>query len=348
MNTTMRHRGRALAASAAITALALGAVMATPAGADTVGAGEASAFGATISLGGQEVVPPTPLAEATLPGDASETVVDIPAEPLAVSGTLHASASVHAASDIASELEVVTQAVEGPYNASAVGLIEGAEVLIDAVADDVSLVMADVIRAEAVAVCTGDTVHYAANSEIVSLQIGGEDVPLNEPLTQILDGLNDVLEQSGLNQVVDIQRNVVTELDDGIAVDALVVTVLAAAGATPLGEVRLGHAEVSGVACGAAPQCSDGVDNDDPEDSLADADDPGCHTDGDATNPDSYDPTDDSELDAPAQLPASGDAAAPVAQQLPSTGGDAATTAGLAGVLGAGALGLLALRRRLT
>ena len=79
--------------------------------------------------------------------------------------------------------------------------------------------------------------------------------------------------------------------------DALRVTVLAAAGATPLGTVVLGHAEVKGVTCGPQTQCSDGVDNADPEDTLADAADPGCHTDGNADNPDSYDPTDDDETD---------------------------------------------------
>ena len=40
-------------------------------------------------------------------------------------------------------------------------------------------------------------------------------------------------------------------------------------------------------------QCSDDLDND--EDGLIDTDDPGCHTDGDATNEESYDPTDDDE-----------------------------------------------------
>ncbi|MFB9726361.1 choice-of-anchor P family protein [Haloechinothrix salitolerans] len=41
------------------------------------------------------------------------------------------------------------------------------------------------------------------------------------------------------------------------------------------------------------PECSDGVDND--GDKKVDSDDPECHTDGDPTNPDSYDPRDDDE-----------------------------------------------------
>jgi cysteine-rich repeat protein len=45
------------------------------------------------------------------------------------------------------------------------------------------------------------------------------------------------------------------------------------------------------------PECSDGVDNADPEDQLADAADAGCHADGNPANPASYDPDDDDETD---------------------------------------------------
>lgn len=348
MPTSVSLRAAAAPAACLLGALTLLVGTASPAAADTIGAGEASAFGGTITLAGEELVPPTPVATATLPADASETAIDIPAEPLAVSGTLNADASVHAVDDLESSLAVVTQAVEGPYNAKAVGSVEEAEVLVDAVEEDVSLVTADVLRAEAVAVCRGGVVEYSANSEIINLNIGGQDVPLNDPLQQIIDGLNDALEQTTLNQVVDIERNVITESADGVAVDALVVTLLAAAGDEPLAQVRLGHAEVSGVACGAAAQCSDGVDNGDPEDELADADDPGCHTDGDASNPDSYDPADDDETDVAAPAAPAGPAVSPSAPaQLPTTGGDAASTAGLAAAMAGGALAIVALRRRL-
>ncbi len=43
------------------------------------------------------------------------------------------------------------------------------------------------------------------------------------------------------------------------------------------------------------PQCSDEVDNSDSEDTLIDSADPGCHSDGNAGNSESYVPTDDSE-----------------------------------------------------
>jgi len=109
--------------------LALAVAPATPAAA---AGGEASAFGGTIVVGGQEVIPPTPTASLTAPGDAEETAIGIPAEPLAVSGTLNAFASIHPAGDLESALEVVEQELPGPYHARSEGLIEGAEVLLDA------------------------------------------------------------------------------------------------------------------------------------------------------------------------------------------------------------------------
>lgn len=48
---------------------------------------------------------------------------------------------------------------------------------------------------------------------------------------------------------------------------------------------------------GGTPQCRDGFDNNDPEDALADINDPGCHSDGDANNPASYVPNDNDERD---------------------------------------------------
>jgi LPXTG-motif cell wall-anchored protein len=328
-----------------LAALTMVVATAGPAAADPVGAGEASAFGGQVQLTDQDVIPPTALAESDLASeDAEETAIGIPADPLAVSGTLNGRAAVHTQSDLDSELTEVDQAVAGPYNARAVGSIEEAQVLLDAAGEGVPLLTAALIRAEAVGVCRDGVVEYSANSEILQLNIGGEPIPLNAPLQDIIDGINEVLDQTTLNQVVNVERNVVTETADGIAVDALVVTVLAAAGDVPLGTVTLGHAEVNGLACGDAPQCSDGTDND--GDGLVDADDPGCHTDGDANNPDSYDPLDDDETDA--ALPGA-PAAAPDAPQrtLPATGGDSTSALALAGLLGAGSLGMVALRRRL-
>jgi len=67
----------------------------------------------------------------------------------------------------------------------------------------------------------------------------------------------------------------------------------------------------SGDGGGGAPECSDKVDND--GDGVIDSADPGCHSDGNANNPASYNPNDDSEANGAAQ---SG------ANKLPFTGAD--------------------------
>lgn len=351
------------------------------AAADPVQKGSASAFGGVINVNGEPVAGPEPVAMVdTVPGDQEATTIDIPAEPVAVSGTLTAIANLHEASDIESGLTVVEQEAVGPYNVRGLGQIEGAQVLIDAAGEGVPLLNAALIRAEAVGVCAAGAVSYSANSEIVDLDIGGEDIPLNAPIQDIIDGLNGVLAETGLSEVVSVERNVVTELEGGgIAVDALVVTVLAAAGDVPLAQVVLGHAEVGPLEC-AAPktQCTDGLDNDgdggrididdpgchtdgtldantfdpadddesdpqcsnnvddaDPEDTVLDIDDPGCHRDGDASNPATFEPLDDDETDLAR------------AGVLPKTGGTPAGALGGAALLAA-ALGGLALRRRAT
>lgn len=368
MSSTRRVIGAAGALAGALLLL----LPAGAAGAEPAGAGQASAFGATISAGGQTVVPPTPEASLTAPpgGTVHETLVDIPAEPVAVSGTLQADAAVHGLSDLPSTLTVNSQAVAGPYNARAYSLVEGLDVLLDTPSEGVSLLSADAVRAEAVAVCAAGTAKYSANSEIVDLRVGGEAIPLNAPTEQIVDAIGDLLEQTTLNQVVDVERNVVTTTADGIAVDALVVTVLAAAG-TPVAEVRIGHAEVRALDCTARmPECSDGSDNDgdgavdhpadqqctspqddseapecsngrddaDPEDTLADVgSDPGCTDAADDSETD-----DGTAVNAGAQPGGGGRVGTPT---LARTGGDASVA--LAAGLGLLGLAGLVLRRRL-
>jgi hypothetical protein len=209
-----------------------------------------SAFGADVVLNGEALVPPTPTAVVETPtGDASETLIDIPADPVVVSGTLTATANAHDAPDITSGLTVVPQELEGPYDARALAQVEQLGVAYDVAATDVPLVSAALIRSEAVVTCS-PTPTFAATSEIIDLAIGGTAVPVNGPVQDLIDAVGDALEQTGLNAVVDVQRNVVTELEGGgIAVDALVITLLAAAGETPLGVIHIAHAELGAGAC---------------------------------------------------------------------------------------------------
>lgn len=281
-------------AAAAAAALALMPFSATAQAASPA----AAAYGANIQLGGQDVVPPTPTASVDKTGDQTNTLIDIPASPVIVNGTLTATANAHPTANVPTGLTVVQQAVPGPYNARGLAQIEGVGVLYEVAGEGIPLVSADVIRSEAAVVC-GATPKYTANSEIIDLAVGGNDVPLNAPVQDLIDGISDALTQSGLNAVVDVQRNVVTQNANGASVDALVVTILAAAGDTPLAQVRLAHAEVSSAACAPSTQCSDGVDND--TDAKIDAADPGCHSDGNASNAATYVPTDNDETDEAAR-----------------------------------------------
>jgi hypothetical protein len=83
----------------------------------------------------------------------------------------------------------------------------------------------------------------------------------------------------------------------------------------------------------AKPECSDGIDND--GDNLIDETDPGCHTDGNANNPSSYNPNDDSEVNGTVPASSAG---------LPFTGTDALEVALIGALLLAAGL---ALRTRL-
>jgi hypothetical protein len=294
------RRVRALLAMSVAALVAVGG--AGTAVADPVGGGTASSFAATLQLGGQDVIPPTPVAEVTAPpfgDDADSTLIPIDAAPLAVNGTLIATAAVHQASDLATTLgqPASAQAVAGPYNARAVGEIESLDVLLDESIPGGQLVHAELVTGEAVAVCTAGGVQYSASSEVVNLQIADQD-PLSGPLNDLINQITEGLNASPLADIISIEPNVVTVTPTGASVDALVITVLAAAGDPPLGLIRLGHAEVTGVSCGGGagtPQCSDTADND--GDGKIDALDPGCHSDGNADNPDSYVPSDNDEAD---------------------------------------------------
>ena len=286
---TKRSSGTARAVLAAVGAAALLAGPITSVGADPVSAGQASAYGVTLE--GLVPVGPTPTAAVEVNDeDSNDVLIDIPADPLAVSGTFTAAAAAHAASDIESVLAVNEQEVAGPYNTQGATLVEGLDVLVEQLEGE-SLLTAEVLRSEAVGVCKGGAVEYSANSEIVNLQVAGSDVPLNGPLEGIVAGIDTILTETTLDQVVDIDYNVVQETADGISVDALVITVLAAAGEDPVERVTIGHAETGGLVCGAAatpPECSDGEDNDG-DGKVDHPDDPGCDS-----------PEDDSEIDAPA------------------------------------------------
>jgi len=321
----------------------------SPAGAAPAAAATATAYGANASLAGTPVVNKAGLATATLPpgeDDGPTALVLVPAEPVAVSGTAVGVANAHVASDIPSSLKQVAQAAPGPYNVRGAGLIEDLDVLLGVApvtgtpvpgTPDLrhSVVSASLVRGEAVGVCRAGRATYSANSEIVDLNVGGTDVPLNAPITGLVDTINMTLEP--LAQVVSIKRNEVVVTADGAAVNALHVTILSTTGGAPVLDLIVGRAEVRGLQCAPVAQCSDTQDND--GDGAIDSQDPGCINNG------VFDPNDNDERDVrvtstqPPQTRAGGG-------ELARTGGDLSSSAPVALGLSALAFSLLALRRR--
>lgn len=358
-----------LAASVvALTVGGLAPVGLLSAGADPVDSAVASGYGANLEVLGTTAVDQGGLATATVPPgqDAGPNAfLLVPVQPVVVSGTATGQANAHVASDIPSVLAEEVQGIAGPYNARGVGLVEDLGVLLEVgtpiLPVQVALVNATAVRGEAVGVCVNGTPQYSAQSEVLDLRISDTPVGLNDPLTDLIDLIDDLIQP--LNAVVDIQRNEVNVTAEGASVNALHVTVLGAiGGGEPLLDLIVGHAEVSGLACAPTaanlPECSDAADND--GDGQIDADDPGCRT------PDGvFDPNDDDERnecidgidndgdglidfgsDPGCTSPQDDDERDGGGGVLARTGGDMSSTAPVAFGLIAVAIGALAVRRR--
>ncbi len=144
--------------------------------------------------------------------------------------------------------------------------------------------------------CRGQAEQTTQESSVINL--GGTGVPLPDP--GCANGTPDT-RFSPLSPLAVIVCNADEQGGSGTR-QALDVFVLSAGG-TSLAQDSTAQAESKAVAPPetggpAAPQCSDGVDND--GDGVADAADPGCHTDGNANNPASFNPNDNSEANAAA------------------------------------------------
>jgi LPXTG-motif cell wall-anchored protein len=141
--------------------------------------------------------------------------------------------------------------------------------------------------------CKGQAPTTTNASQVI--QLGNNGIPL--PASGCADGTPDT--------VVDIPllARIVCNADDVVGAaavrEALDVFVLNAGATSLLKETTAATEAVSVAPKGAetGPQCSDGIDND--GDGVIDIADPGCHSDGNANNPASFDPGDPSEADAP-------------------------------------------------
>jgi len=299
-----------------------------PANASPLQAVTASAYG--LSVTGALTVAPTPTTSASFPPSADNqfsSLLNIPAEPLIISGTATVRAVTATDSTIAATVPAdrLVRQGGGPlpalYNARAYSRIEGLGVLLGAepiegvdILPDAGI-RAGAIEAEALVSCVNGAPVVVTGSRLIGpLNVLGLDLeaPVDNTVNTVTDALN-------IPGVLEARRNVVNPVPGGVEVIALQLAVL---GTTLV--VNLAEARVSGSTCGPVPECSDGIDND--GDGRIDIADPDCHTDGNADNPASYDPNDPSE-----------------AGLLPRTGG----TGPLLGVslLGAGLLALLAAQK---
>lgn len=176
------------------------AVAALPAAADPAAAASASAYGVEVTPIGLE---PTPLVEAAIPpgprAEESETVLDVPADPVVSSATITATAVAATASEIEATLQEVIEGVSAgtpaAWNARGDALTEGLTALQDTLT-------ADVLEAEALAACIGGQAVFATGSRIEQLTLAGSDVDVIEQiigpggLALVTNAPNDVVFES--------------------------------------------------------------------------------------------------------------------------------------------------------
>jgi LPXTG-motif cell wall-anchored protein len=151
--------------------------------------------------------------------------------------------------------------------------------------------------------CRGQAPVVTTTSHVIGL--GGVQVPL--PAAGCADGTADTV--TGIPGVLPIVCNAEDIAGAAAVREALDVYALQV-GSNSLLKATTASSEAFSVAPAAVetadtPQCSDGVDNDD--DGVIDDKDPGCHSDNDATNADSYNPNDDNETDRSGNTGGSGD-----------------------------------------
>ncbi|MGQ0679709.1 MAG: hypothetical protein ACT4OM_08675 [Actinomycetota bacterium] len=265
----------------------------------------ARAFGASIDLLGAGLLPPTPNVTAGPgPNTGSNNLLTVPLGTLVSAGAASAKARTTLNSEITPEIPTGNLRVFSPggaplpgtFNGQAYARVAGAVI---AASDTVGLppdvaalfglgtvLSADAVQSEALVSCVNGSAVIVAGSQLAGVTLLGID------LTNLVDGtLNQVIPLAdtvvGLLGGRAIANEVVNSGSDNVSINALHVTL------PNILDVTLAHAEVTGASCGPAPQCSNGIDDD--GDGKIDIADPECHTDGNADNPASFDPNDDSE-----------------------------------------------------
>ena len=312
------------------------------------------AYGASLSLLNSVIIPPTPDTTAgPQPGTGSDALLNVPLSNVLTAQAAGAKSVTTLESTLTGELPAQNLRTISPagapvpdrFNAKGYARVAGAGLLFSGIPEEnlppevgalvtdilgaegglgLSVLTADAVDSVALLSCVNGAPVVVAGSRIIGLNVLGQNIELNDTLNQVVEVVDTVLGTIGAritaNEVIPAPAGQV-----GVQINALHIEI------PLLGlDVVLAHSEVSAPADQACepidrPECSDGIDND--GDGLIDAADPGCHTDGDANNPASYDPNDDSE-----------------ANILPRTGGNNALLG--ATILAGGALLLETQRRR--
>ncbi len=254
----------------AMVALALPFVGAGPASADPARASAAAAFG--LQATGAIPLGPLITTAAVQPPDQDapvSQVLSVPLGGLALAGVVGATANAHRADDIVPTLSTIDPTAEtadpvtipGGANARGLAKTTGAAILFSGEGDPITnllaeitsltggLLGADAITAEAVAKCVNNAPVFETGFEIVGLGgLVGEPLdPIVETLLTTLLGL--IGEDAVLSDIISLQPGRVTQVENGVAIDGLVVSI-------PLlqEEIVISHAEAAMPAdCAVAP-----------------------------------------------------------------------------------------------
>lgn len=227
------------------TLLLIGLQFAGPVSADDVKSAGAAAYGvdaAPVPIeenpGISTSVPPGP------DSNSSDSLLEVPADPLATSFTAH----VEAGASIKSKLEALlretidgnAQGVPAKFNARAYAITEDLEAVMDNV-------RADVIEAEALAVCSKGRIMFATATRVLNLGVGPQNVGLINPSPNQV-----VFDQAGIRIVLwetnwDPEGLGTTDKSKTVFVNALHIT-------APAGvELIVSHAEATAQCAGAVP-----------------------------------------------------------------------------------------------
>lgn len=267
---------------------------------DTVSNATAAAYG--VQLAGPVPISPRPEVSASLTsGVAQDSLIEVPADPLATSFTAAVTADASKESTLNATLQAVVETADSDaptkWNSLAHAITEDLEAAADTV-------KADIIESESLAACVDGEIVFGSAARIVNLQVATTSVTLPAPAPNQV-----VFNQGGITITFwetnwDAATGGTTDGSDSVYTNAL--HVIAPGGI----DLIVSHSEATAECDGVRPgpggkgnkaECEDESDNRDSEDSLADEDDPGCHTDGDPANRGSYDPDDDDERnDVPA------------------------------------------------